>query len=141
MDRLQDQEPEVEKMETEESLGFDIKKVERLVQAKEKKEKLETRIMVRNLVQEMVRQVPVKSILEECLARSVWEGEARKVIGEDLELQDEMERRILQARKERRLESNRRQEKEREARLLRKKVSEELWKLIINLEQEVDRVV
>ena len=125
-------------------MGFDIKKVERLAQAKEKKEKLETRIMVRNLVQEMVRQVPVKSILEECLARSVWEGEARKlwkVIGEDLELQDEMERRILQARKERRLESNRRQEKEREARLLRKKVSEELWKLIINLEQEVDRVV
>ena len=98
-------------------MGFDIKKVERLAQAKEKKEKLETRIMVRNLVQEMVRQVPVKSILEECLARSVWEGEARKlwkVIGEDLELQNERERRILQARKERRLESNRRQDKDRE---------------------------
>ena len=129
MDRLHDQEPEVESMETEESLGFDIKKVERLVQVKEKKERLETRIMVKKLIQEMVRQVPAKSILEECLSRSVCVGEAGKlwkVMSEDMELQDEIERRIFQARKERRLESNRRQEKEKEARLLRKKVSEEL---------------
>ena len=147
MDRLHDQEPEVESMETGESLGFDIKKAERLAQVKEKKERLETRIMVKKLIQEMVRQVPAKSILEECLSRSVWVGEAGKlwkVMSEDMELQDDIERRIFQARKERRLESNIRQEKEKEARLLRKKVSEELWsrrKLITNLEQEADRIV
>ena len=108
MDRLGDQEPEVEGMEIEERMGFDIGKVERLALAKEKKEKLETRVMVRKLVQEMVRQVPVKSILEECLSKCVWEGEANRlwrVVEDDLELQEEMERRILQARKERRLES------------------------------------
>ena len=147
MDRLDDLEPEVESMEVEESQGLDIIKAERLAQAKEKKEKLETKFMVQKLIQEMVIQVPDKSILEECLARSLWVGEARKLwkdISEDLELQDEMERRIFQDRKERRLENNRRQEKEKEARLLRKKVSEELWRrrnLITNLEQEVDRIV
>ena len=68
-------------------------------------------------------------------------GEAGKlwaVMSEDVELQDEMERRIFQAKKERRLEGNRRLEKEKEARLLRKRVPEELWRrkrLSTNMEQ------
>ena len=103
--------------------------------------------MVKKLIQEIVRQVPVKSFLEECMRRSVWIGEAGKlwnVMREDVELQEEMERRIFQARKERRLEVNRRLEKEREARLLKKKVSEELWKRkrsSINLEKEVETIL
>ena len=102
---------------------------------------------MKKLIQDMVRQVPAKTILEECLSRSVWVGEAGKlwkVMSEDMELQDEIERRIFQAKKERRLEDNRRLEKEKEARLLRKRVSEELWRrkrLITNMEQEVDRIV
>ena len=43
MDRLDDLEPEVESMEVEESQGLDILKAERLAQAKEKKERLETK--------------------------------------------------------------------------------------------------
>ena len=65
-------------------------------------------------------------------------------MSEEVELQDEMERRIFQAKKERRLEGNRRLEKEREARLLRKRVSEELWRrkrLSTNMEHELDTIV
>ena len=147
MDRLDAQEPEVESMEVEESQGLDIKKVERLAQAKERKERLEIKLMVKDLIHDMVRQVPVKSILVECLSRSVWVGEAGNlwaVMGEDVKLQDEIERRIFKARKERRLESTRRLEKERESRLLRKKVSEELWRrkrLINSMEHDVDIIV
>ena len=147
MDRLDAQEPEVKSMEVEESQGLDIKKVERLAQAKERKERLEIKLMVKDLIHDMVRQVPVKSILEECLSRSVWVGEAGKlwaVMGEDVKLQDEIERRIFKARKERRLESTKSLEKERESRLLRKKVSEELWRrkrLINSMEHDVDIIV
>ena len=65
------------------------------------------------------------------LRRSVWLGEAGNlwnVMRENVELQEEIERRIFQARKERRLEASRILENEREARMLKKKVSEELWK-------------
>jgi hypothetical protein len=115
--------------------------------AKELKERLETKFMVQKLLQELVVQIPVKSILEECLTRSVWLGEAGKlwnILREDIELQEDMERRISQARKERRLKASRVMEKERVARMLKKKVSEELWKRKrtgIILENEVETIL